>query len=135
MSIESDKYKVHINELYDCTKEQALDYAFTKFYEYENNDIELADFFFNIIGKIVIGTYIGPDKNVHKIKVAESIKKTIVDVTYQYSYEDLHSVRGPLKNIFGELLDPNVEEPFIVPYMQLIQIMQYNKEKSSKIAN
>lgn len=129
MSIENDKYKVHINELYDCTKVQALEYAFTKFYEYENSDIELTDFFFNIIGKIIMGVYIGPNKNIHKINIDKTVKKEIIDVAYKYSYEDMHSVKGPLINTFGELLDPNVEKPFIVPYMRLIQILQYNKEK------
>lgn len=135
MSIENDKYKEHINELYECNKEQALDYAFTKYYEYEKEDNELANFFFNIIGQIILEIYIGP-KNINKhIKVSEYDKRLIIDVAYQYSYEKVTALRGPLKNVFGELFHENVDEPFILPYIELIKVIQNTKERSSKIAN
>lgn len=133
MNIENDKYKVYINELYECTKEQALDYAFTKFYEYENSDVELTDFFFNIIGQIILENYISPRKCNKEIKVTNIEKKLIVDAAYQYSYENVIALNGPLKNIFGELLNENVKEPFILPYIELLKILQNNKKKTSKI--
>lgn len=133
MNIENDKYMVYINELYDCTKEQALDYAFTKFYEYENNDVELTDFFFNIIGQIILENYISPRKCNKEIKVTNTEKRLIVDAAYQCSYENVVALNGPLKNIFGELLNENVNEPFILPYIELLKIIQNNKKKTSKI--
>ncbi len=131
----NEKYKIHINELYDCNKEQALDYCFTKYYEFENKDEELSDYFFVMVGKLITGTYFKPETQTTKINITPYERKLIIDASYQFKYENATSLSGPLKNIYGELLDPTVEEPFIVPYMQLIKIMQNNKEKSSKIAN
>lgn len=134
MSIEN-KLKNHINYIYDCNKDETLDYCFTKFYEYENNDEELANFFFKMIGEIILGVYHKPLLEIPIIKATDMEKKMIVDAAYEFSYENNNGLQGPLKNTFGELIDSSVEEPFIVPYMQLIKIMQRNKEKVSKIAN
>lgn len=136
MKIEmNDKLKVYIEYLYDCNKSQALDYCFTKYYEYENNDIELANYFFKMIGEIIIGSYSKPSTKIPSIKVTDLEKKMIIDAAYEFVYANNPGLSGPLKNTFGELLDETIEVPFIVPYMQLIKIMQHNKEKSSKIAN
>lgn len=134
MSME-DKLKNHVNYMLDCNKREVLDYAFTKYYEYENNDADLADYFFAIIGKVIIGDYSHPLKQMSSIKGNNIPKRMIVDAAYQYVYEEFYGLRGPLENIFGELISDTPDEPFIVPYINLIRIMRHNKEKSSKIAN
>ena len=131
MSIEN-KLKNHINYIYDCNKDETLDYCFTKFYEYENNDEELANYFFKMIGEIILGIYHKPLLEIPIIKATDMEKKMIIDAAYEFSYGNNNGLQKPLENAFVELIDESVEEPFIVPYMNLIKIMQRNRDKVSK---
>lgn len=128
MSVEIDnKVKEHIYVLDDMTKEEALEYSFKNFYEYIKNDNQLADLFFIKIASLISNFRTGYFNN--KVKYLDlSDKIDIIDASYKYVYENKYGLRGPLANIFGELLDEGAEAPYIEPYMELLRMLSKGKK-------
>ena len=55
-------------------------------------------------------------------------KDFIIDSSYRYLYDNISSLRGPLMNIYGEILNDSDKPIHIKPYMELIQIIINSKD-------
>lgn len=119
-----DEIKMHLETLNKMNNSEKLEYSFKEFYNSYNKNPFLMDCFFLIISNLVSNYPLSLD--IDKLKdISDDDKKIIIDCTYKYIYETNYSFRGPLLNIFGEILDSN--EPYITPYIDLIKMLNYNK--------
>lgn len=126
----NEKIKEYKNILLDMNKNDAINYSFSKYYEFEN-DNRLANFFFCQIAKLLFGVKETYEKNVDEI--TDYDKKNIIDAAYKYHYEDIKSLKGPLGNTFWVIFE---EEKFelnkIKPYMELTKMIVKAKGRSYK---
>lgn len=126
-SILNNKIKEH-NLIMDMNKEDAIDYLFTKYYEFEN-DVELSNYFFKEISDYLFNI----KENKNNISSVNSIdKKYLIDAAYKYKYENVVSLKGPLGNAFWVIMnEENFDMNKIKPYMDLIKLMIYANNKSN----
>ena len=110
-------------ELDSMIREAKFEYAFSNFYEYnKNGNNELRNYFFLVIASLFTNLPLPTDMN---INISNSEKLFIIDCAYKYRYDNMSSLKGPLLNTFGEILDSN--EPYIEPYLNLMRMVTYNK--------
>lgn len=121
------KIQDHVEYMLTLNQKDYIEYAFNKYYEYENDE-ELASFFLAQIAKVLFGVRGNNLKNILNLRHFD--RKYIVDALNKYYYDEINSFRGPLNNILGELLDDGVEKPLITPYMHLIITLLFKKDET-----
>lgn len=120
------KLQEHINLMKKMNDKYKLEYAFQNYYE--SNEPDIKDSFFLIIAHLI--SQLELSLNTSKLNnISEETKQFIIDSAYNYIYKGLNSIRGPINNIFGEILLS--EEPYIEPYLELIKVVL--KTESKKI--
>ena len=113
----------YIEIMKNMNYDEKISYAFQMYYEYKN-DKYLSNVFFLVIAHLISKYNLTLDTN--KLNgISDNDKKIIIDSTYRYIYEEEKSLRGPILNIFGEILDS--EQPYITPYLDLLKMLSYNK--------
>ncbi len=100
------------------TKNEILEDLFNKYYETKDN--ELKDLIFIKIIKLVSGLKSNTTK-INQISIEQ--RDYIINATYKYLYNNISALRGPLMNIYGEILNDNLDEVYIIPYFELIDLL------------
>lgn len=103
---------------------ETLAYLFDKYNKNKDNR-EINDLVFIKIITLISGL------KCNKYKINELNNKDkdfIIDSSYRYLYDNISSLRGPLMNIYGEILNDSDKPIHIKPYMELIQIIINSKD-------
>lgn len=122
------KNKVEETEIiYSMNYNEALAYLFKRYDEEKDKNKELQDFFFNKIAEFISGI---KSTNSRSNEISEFYKDLIINAAYKYIYDDIKPLRGPLMNIFGEILTKSDSQLYIEPYIDLIKIILNNRSKN-----
>ena len=125
MNEKLQKYKEYLE---NANISDTLGYLFKSYFE--ETDEELKDFFFNKIGEFILERkYINSKAN----QVIRQDKDLIINAAYKYIFEDVSSLRGPLKNAFSGILNETNDEVFISPFLNLINITLKHQNLEKKL--
>lgn len=121
MTIKLDE---HINAMNKMNDKDKLAYAFENYYESVDSNIK--DSLFLIIAHLISKIELSLDTS--KLEnIPEGMKTLIINSAYSYTYEGEKSLRGPILNIFGEILEN--DEPYIEPFIDLLEMLVYRRRK------
>lgn len=120
----STKLNEHIYIMNKMNDKDKLEYAFKNYYESADSNIK--DSLFLIIAHLISKIELSLDTS--KLdNIPDGMKTLIINSAYSYAYEGEKSLRGPILNIFGEILEN--EEPYIEPFVDLLEMIVYRRRK------